>query len=169
MREILTSTHRALTVAQRSIERRPGSCGLGWDTHICAGEAESRCSGRAHASAGRCVTTGEWAPRRYLDADTYHAEWARLQATAQQLTAPLDAFHGEGDMVLRYHSQAQFEQFAKKLRIMSEWKAGVPRGSYQGVVVVRVNNGRGRLFLAPGPQIHLHAEGYIVPPGGGRP
>lgn len=108
---------------------------------------------------------------RYLDAQTYSAEWARLAASARELTSPSDAFRADvvGDVVLWYHSQRQFEQYAKILRIMSEWKAGVPRGSYQGVVSIRVNNGRGRLFVAPGREINLHAEGYIVPLGGGRP
>jgi hypothetical protein len=118
-----------------------------------------------------CIRVRVRVIRRYLDAQAYRAEWARLAASARDITSPSDAFRADavGDLVLWYHSQRQFEQYAKILRIMAEWKAGVPRGSYQGVVSIRVNNGRGRLFVAPGPEINMHAEGYVVPVGGGRP
>ena len=39
----------------------------------------------------------------------------------------------------------------------------------QGVVVFRYIDRKLRVFLAPGPAIKLHEEGYIIPPNGGRP
>lgn len=41
-------------------------------------------------------------------------------------------------LLLRFTSMAAFVQHAKALKIMSDEKAGVPRTSYNGVVMVRL-------------------------------
>ena len=39
-----------------------------------------------------------------------------------------------GDVRLLYHTQEHFEALAKALGIMKEWRDGVPRAAYKGVV-----------------------------------
>ena len=39
-----------------------------------------------------------------------------------------------GDVQLYYHTQEHFEALAKALGIMKEWRDGVPRAAYKGVV-----------------------------------
>ena len=44
-----------------------------------------------------------------------------------------------GDVQLQYHTQDHFEVLAKALGIMKEWRDGVPRAAYKGVVSWRLS------------------------------
>ena len=53
-------------------------------------------------------------------------------------------------MPARYSNFGEFVAIARELRIMQDEKNGMPRGSYNGVVVVRVGaDASVRLFIAP--------------------
>ena len=45
-----------------------------------------------------------------------------------------DAQRKHGDVRLQYQSQKQFEQLADAFGMMAEWRDGVPRAAYHGVV-----------------------------------
>ncbi|XP_047321835.1 alpha-1,3-mannosyl-glycoprotein 2-beta-N-acetylglucosaminyltransferase [Impatiens glandulifera] len=55
-----------------------------------------------------------------------------------------------GDVRIRYNDQDDFESIAREFGIFQEWKDGVPRTGYLGVVVFRYKASR-RVFLV-GPQ-----------------
>jgi alpha-1,3-mannosyl-glycoprotein beta-1,2-N-acetylglucosaminyltransferase len=51
------------------------------------------------------------------------------------------------DLKILYNNGKSYEQIAKKIGIMPELKAGVPRGAYRGVVIIKYQGNR--LFLVP--------------------
>lgn len=53
-------------------------------------------------------------------------------------------------VVVRYGSYKEYKSACKVLGIMDDWKDGVPRGAYRGVVMIRY--GQGAFFLAPTPE-----------------
>ena len=56
-----------------------------------------------------------------------------LEATLN--AAPVAETQGwVGDVQLYFHTQGHFEALAKGLGIMKEWRDGVPRAAYRGVV-----------------------------------
>jgi len=109
-----------------------------------------------------------------FDLSTLDATRFNINITGQMQSATMihdahQALTMTGDVRIQYNSKQHFEALAKAFNIMPEWKAGVPRGSYRGIVIFRVNSGAAKVFLGPGPGIRLHDEGYIIPPLGGRP
>lgn len=54
---------------------------------------------------------------------------------------------GSGDLRVNYENENDLVRMCKRLGLMDDLKAGVPRTAYHGVVMIRIN-GR-RLFLAP--------------------
>lgn len=72
----------------------------------------------------------------------------RVRSAAEALRAE------EGAVVLAYDgSQAGFKALAKPLGLFAEFKEGMPRASYRGVVQASLRGGLVRLFVAP--------EGYL--------
>jgi alpha-1,3-mannosyl-glycoprotein beta-1,2-N-acetylglucosaminyltransferase len=61
----------------------------------------------------------------------------------------LVASGGTGDAVLAYDGEAQFGRLAAALGAFREFKAGLPRGSFEGVVTLSLGEGAVRLILAP--------------------
>ena len=58
---------------------------------------------------------------------------ATLEASPVARTA-WEAQGWEGDVRLQYHSQFEFEQLVSMFGMMKEWRDGVPRAAYHGVV-----------------------------------
>ena len=56
-----------------------------------------------------------------------------LEAAPKAETA-WDAQQWHGDVRLQYKSQKHFEQLAVAFGMMAEWRDGVPRAAYHGVV-----------------------------------
>lgn len=56
------------------------------------------------------------------------------------------AYNIEGDVRIEYADQAAFERLARQFGIFQEWKDGVPRTAYKGVVMFRWQTSR-RIFL----------------------
>ncbi|KAG0456998.1 hypothetical protein HPP92_022155 [Vanilla planifolia] len=52
----------------------------------------------------------------------------------------------DGDVRIKYNNQAEFEQIAHQFGIFSEWRDGIPRTAYKGVVVFRYHTSK-RIFL----------------------
>ncbi|KAL5562326.1 hypothetical protein UlMin_032073, partial [Ulmus minor] len=51
-----------------------------------------------------------------------------------------------GDLLIKYKDQPDFERIARQFGIFEEWKDGVPRTAYKGIVVFRFQTSR-RVFL----------------------
>ena len=96
----------------------------------------------------------EWAQEdvSYLLRDRYEVSFQRLLREATVIhsleSAKSKAAEGSGpDLRLEYENENDFVKLCKRLGLMEDLKAGIPRTAYHGVVMIRMN-GR-RLFLAP--------------------
>nr|GMC81203.1 alpha-1,3-mannosyl-glycoprotein 2-beta-N-acetylglucosaminyltransferase isoform X1 [Ipomoea batatas]GMC85292.1 alpha-1,3-mannosyl-glycoprotein 2-beta-N-acetylglucosaminyltransferase isoform X1 [Ipomoea batatas] len=58
----------------------------------------------------------------------------------------LKANNINGDVRIQYRDQRHFEEIARQFGIFEEWKDGVPRAAYKGVVVFWYQTSR-RVFL----------------------
>ena len=50
------------------------------------------------------------------------------------------------EVKLIYETKKEFENIARKISVMQDFKAGVPRMGYYGVVTALYKNKRGRIF-----------------------
>ncbi|XP_073313689.1 alpha-1,3-mannosyl-glycoprotein 2-beta-N-acetylglucosaminyltransferase-like [Primulina huaijiensis] len=85
----------------------------------------------------------------FLEEDKYAKYFADLLKKATPMhgaDAVLKAHNIEGDVRVSYRDQSDFEYIARQFGIFEEWKDGVPRTAYKGVVVVRYHPPR-RVFL----------------------
>ncbi|CAN1805205.1 Alpha-1,3-mannosyl-glycoprotein 2-beta-N-acetylglucosaminyltransferase [Linum perenne] len=85
----------------------------------------------------------------YLMEDKYPKHFAELVTNAKPVygkDAVLKAFNIVGDVRIQYKDEADFANIARKFGIFEEWKDGVPRTAYKGVVVFRHQTSR-RIFL----------------------
>lgn len=86
-----------------------------------------------------------------LSEEKYNKDLARMIAAALPVTnIDMDWLHiverTHQDISLIYESQRDFERLARKFGVFEEWKDGIPRTSYKGVVVFR-HKGSRRVFL----------------------
>ncbi|VAH85171.1 unnamed protein product [Triticum turgidum subsp. durum] len=51
------------------------------------------------------------------------------------------------DVRIQYNDQGDFERVARRFGVFEEWKDGVPRAAYKGVVVFRYKSSRRRIYL----------------------
>ncbi|CAL5376890.1 unnamed protein product [Camellia sinensis] len=89
----------------------------------------------------------------YMMEDNYVKHFADMVKKAKPVygvDAVLKAYNIDGDVCVHYKDQADFERFAHQFGIFEEWKDGVPRTAYKGVVVFRYQTPR-RVFLV-GPK-----------------
>lgn len=76
---------------------------------------------------------------------------------ALSAATPLDSVHTlvegqvQGDVKLTYGSEAQWRGIARALGILPEWKAGMPRSAFRGVVTLHW--GGARVFIVPGEDV----------------
>ncbi|CAN4107274.1 unnamed protein product [Withania somnifera] len=85
----------------------------------------------------------------YLLEDNYVKHLSDLVKKAKPIhgaDAVLKAFNIDGDVRIQYKNQLYFEDIARQFGIFEEWKDGVPRAAYKGVVVFRYQTSR-RVFL----------------------
>ncbi|TYI49128.1 hypothetical protein E1A91_D12G014300v1 [Gossypium mustelinum] len=85
----------------------------------------------------------------YLTEDKYAQYFADILKMAKPIpgTDPaLMASNIEGDIRIQYRDQSDFEYIARQFGVFEEWKDGVPRTAYKGVVVFRYHPPR-RVFL----------------------
>ncbi|XP_020273340.1 alpha-1,3-mannosyl-glycoprotein 2-beta-N-acetylglucosaminyltransferase isoform X1 [Asparagus officinalis] len=85
----------------------------------------------------------------YLMEDKYLSYFAKIVSDAKPAygaDAVLKAFNIDGDVRIQYNDQADFERIARQFGVFEEWKDGIPRTAYKGVVVFRHQTHR-RIFL----------------------
>ncbi|KAH7574793.1 hypothetical protein JRO89_XS02G0005500 [Xanthoceras sorbifolium] len=97
----------------------------------------------------------DWKSRdlSYLTKDKYTKYFAELVKKAKPLRgadALLKVHNIEGDVRIQYKNQRQFEVISRQFGIFEEWKDGIPRTAYKGIVVFRYQTTR-RIFLV-GPE-----------------
>ncbi|KAG5526912.1 hypothetical protein RHGRI_032985 [Rhododendron griersonianum] len=89
----------------------------------------------------------------YLMEDQYVTHFADMVKNARPIhgtDAVLKVSNIDGDVRILYKDQEDFERIARQFGIFEEWKDGVPRTAYKGVVVFRYQT-RKRVFLV-GPE-----------------
>ncbi|KAK8465576.1 hypothetical protein PHAVU_009G115600 [Phaseolus vulgaris] len=89
----------------------------------------------------------------YLLEDRYSMHFANTVKKATPVYGAdmvLKAYNIDGDVRIKYKDQSDFENIARQFGIFEEWKDGVPRTAYKGVVVFRHQTSR-RIFLV-GPE-----------------
>ncbi|KAF8020766.1 hypothetical protein BT93_G1257 [Corymbia citriodora subsp. variegata] len=89
----------------------------------------------------------------YLMEDKYIKLFAEILKNAKPINgadAVLKASNVQGDVRVHYEDQPDFERIARQFGVFQEWKDGVPRTAYKGVVVFRYPPPR-RVFLV-GPK-----------------
>jgi alpha-1,3-mannosyl-glycoprotein beta-1,2-N-acetylglucosaminyltransferase len=86
----------------------------------------------------------------YLKADAYDKEYGNLIQGSKRVTSLQEAKEAVQDenVWLEYRDYAKFKKLAKKLDIMADEKAMVPRTAYKGVVETRLHS-KHLLFLTP--------------------
>ncbi|KAL5713773.1 alpha-1,3-mannosyl-glycoprotein 2-beta-N-acetylglucosaminyltransferase [Ranunculus cassubicifolius] len=67
----------------------------------------------------------------------------------QGVDAVLKAYNIDGDVRIQYNDQEDFERIARQFGIFEEWKDGIPRTAYKGVVVFRYQTPRRIFLVAP--------------------
>jgi alpha-1,3-mannosyl-glycoprotein beta-1,2-N-acetylglucosaminyltransferase len=85
----------------------------------------------------------------YLREDKYVKHFSEMIKNAKAVSgadAVLKAYNIDGDVRIKYYDQVDFERIARQFGIFEEWKDGVPRAAYKGVVVFRYQTSR-RIFL----------------------
>jgi len=80
---------------------------------------------------------------------SYEASFLRALGGAARARTLAQARRAAGDVALPYGDQAEYARLATQLGAFSEWREGMPRASYRGVVQLSLNDGATRLFLAP--------------------
>ncbi|XP_057500716.1 alpha-1,3-mannosyl-glycoprotein 2-beta-N-acetylglucosaminyltransferase-like [Actinidia eriantha] len=89
----------------------------------------------------------------YLTQDKYIKHFASMVKNARPVygtDAVFKASKIDGDVRVQYKNQLDFERIARQFGIFEEWKDGVPRTAYKGVVVFRYQTTR-RVFIV-GPE-----------------
>ncbi|KAA8546182.1 hypothetical protein F0562_020924 [Nyssa sinensis] len=89
----------------------------------------------------------------YLTEDKYVKYFADMVKNANPIygtDAVLKAYNIDGDVRIQYKDQEDFDHIARQFGIFEEWKDGVPRTAYKGVVIFRFQTSR-RVFLV-GPE-----------------
>ncbi|KAJ0966764.1 hypothetical protein J5N97_023681 [Dioscorea zingiberensis] len=85
----------------------------------------------------------------YLTEDKFLKHFAKLVSDAKPVHGPdfvLKASNINRDIRIRYSDQRDFEMIARQFGIFEEWKDGIPRTAYKGVVVFR-HQSPNRIFL----------------------
>uniref|UniRef100_A0A7N2N141 Alpha-1,3-mannosyl-glycoprotein 2-beta-N-acetylglucosaminyltransferase n=2 Tax=Quercus lobata TaxID=97700 RepID=A0A7N2N141_QUELO len=71
----------------------------------------------------------------------------------------LKAYNIDGDVRIQYEDQPEFERIANQFGIFEEWKDGIPRTAYKGVVVFRYQTSRRVFLVGPDSLKQLGIEG----------
>ncbi|CAL5224039.1 g6661 [Coccomyxa viridis] len=83
----------------------------------------------------------------YLQLPRYDRDMEVMLEAAPKAETAWDAQQWHGDVRLQYKSQKHFEQLAVAFGMMAEWRDGVPRAAYHGVVIIHYEEAR--VFLEP--------------------
>lgn len=87
----------------------------------------------------------------YLEPKIYAHMIGRKMASAKPLTSVEEVKLHTGTVKLLYDGKQEYEQLANELGIIDDWKDGVPRATYHGIVTLHMHNVE--VLLAPVPVI----------------
>ncbi|KAL3158246.1 hypothetical protein ABBQ38_010498 [Trebouxia sp. C0009 RCD-2024] len=95
----------------------------------------------------------EWQSQhvQYLEPKVYAQMMGGKLQSAKLLTAASEVNMHGGTVKLMYDGKHEYEQLANELGIIDDWKDGVPRASYHGIVTLHTN--KAEVLLAPVPVI----------------
>mmetsp|Transcript_15966 Transcript_15966/g.28315 ORF Transcript_15966/g.28315 Transcript_15966/m.28315 type:complete len:497 (-) Transcript_15966:482-1972(-) len=97
----------------------------------------------------------------YLKSEAYARKFAKEIVQAEELSGihEIQAHHDMGDNIkVQYNSREEFVRIAKKLSLMSDFKDGVPRTAYKGVVTFRAGSTVVHLVPGPGAKLYEYAS-----------
>lgn len=98
----------------------------------------------------------------YLMEDNYVKHFAEMVKNAKPVHGNdivLKVSNIGGDVRIKYRDQSDFERIARQFGIFEEWKDGVPRAAYKGVVVFRYQSSRRVFLVGPHSLKELGIEG----------
>lgn len=98
----------------------------------------------------------------YLMEDNYVKHFAEMVKKAKPVHGNdivLKVSNIRGDVRIKYRDQSDFERIASQFGIFEEWKDGVPRAAYKGVVVFRYKSSRRVFLVSPHSLKELGIEG----------
>ncbi|KAG0493600.1 hypothetical protein HPP92_004594 [Vanilla planifolia] len=88
----------------------------------------------------------------YLMEGKFSRHFAKAVMSATEINEPdvvSKAKNAEGDVQIQYRDQSEFERIAGQFGIFQEWKDGIPRTAYKGVVVFRHQSLKRIFFVGP--------------------
>ncbi|PQQ18338.1 hypothetical protein Pyn_08590 [Prunus yedoensis var. nudiflora] len=94
----------------------------------------------------------------YLIEDKYIKHFADIVKKAKPIRGTdlvLKARNIGGDVRIQYNDQPDFERIARQFGIFEEWKDGVPRTAYKGIVVFRYQIPQRIFLVGPGSLVQL--------------
>ncbi|KAL1810270.1 alpha-1,3-mannosyl-glycoprotein 2-beta-N-acetylglucosaminyltransferase isoform X2 [Daucus carota subsp. sativus] len=97
----------------------------------------------------------------YLIEDNYVQHFGDLVKSAKPVRGAdpvLEAYNIDGDVRIQYRDQEDFERIAAKFGIFEEWKDGIPRAAYKGIVTFRYQTPRRVFLVAPSSLQQLGVE-----------
>ena len=102
----------------------------------------------------------EWsaADLTYLDGKTYEDSSRRSLESAAIVDSPTKvhlaskAAADSNVYKVVYNSEREFNVLAKRFGVFAEWKDGVPRAGYRGIVTFKMYQGRATVMLVPAPK-----------------
>ncbi|XP_031128059.1 alpha-1,3-mannosyl-glycoprotein 2-beta-N-acetylglucosaminyltransferase isoform X1 [Ipomoea triloba] len=97
----------------------------------------------------------------YLMEDNYLKHFAEIVNKAKPIYGAdtvLKANNINGDVRIQYRDQRHFEEIARQFGIFEEWKDGVPRAAYKGVVVFWYQTSRRVFIIGPNSLQQLGIE-----------
>ncbi|MED6172816.1 hypothetical protein PIB30_053465 [Stylosanthes scabra] len=99
----------------------------------------------------------DWKSRdlSYLQEDKYILHFANIVAKAKPVSGNnvlQETNNIDGDVRIKYRDQSEFEYIAGQFGIFQEWKDGVPRTAYKGVVVFRYPSSSARRVFLVSPE-----------------
>ncbi|XP_059433867.1 alpha-1,3-mannosyl-glycoprotein 2-beta-N-acetylglucosaminyltransferase isoform X2 [Corylus avellana] len=98
----------------------------------------------------------------YLMEDKFMKFFANILEKAKSIEGTdvvLKAYNIDGDVRIQYTNQFDFELIARQFGIFEEWKDGIPRTAYKGVVVFRFQTSRRVFLVGPNSLNQLGIEG----------
>ncbi|XP_074381597.1 alpha-1,3-mannosyl-glycoprotein 2-beta-N-acetylglucosaminyltransferase isoform X1 [Apium graveolens] len=97
----------------------------------------------------------------YLTENNYVKHFGDLVKNAKPVRGSdpvLQVYNIDGDVRIQYRDQEDFERIAAKFGIFEEWKDGIPRAAYKGIVTFRYQTSRRVFLLGPSSLQQLGVE-----------
>lgn len=93
---------------------------------------------------------------QYLELAAYESQLVSAVAEAKQVAGAEDIQQHHGPVKLVYESHAEYTALAEQIGMITDWKDGIPRASYHGIV--HVNIAGVRCMLVPMSNMLIHNQ-----------